>query len=133
MINIDFFQDVISKMDEEIGRPIKIIEEPAFIDMGETSMKPITYYKTLKDILYNSLQNVRFKENLSRQQYHSEKGKIRKGYLDQVSNFLKKHGLTQQFIDHELSEKHESYTFNITTNFYCPIYSGEFVITLDKN
>lgn len=86
-----------------IDKPIKLVIENDIL-----STKTEVYQLSLMDVLLQELrQNYILRKNLSRQQIHTERGKVKKEYYEQVINFLVKRGISREYINNEVNRKRE--------------------------
>jgi len=83
-------------------KPVKLVFE------NELKTKTEKYHLTIKEVLLDVLRwNWTLRKQLTRQQIHSERGKTKRGYYDQVVNFLVKRGISKEYIDNEVSQERE--------------------------
>jgi hypothetical protein len=91
------------------NKPVKII-----LENDSTSVTTEIYHLTLKEVLRDILnQNWKLRITLTTQQIRSEKGKVRKGYCDEVINFLHKRGVSKEYIENEVTIEREKLVFSI--------------------
>lgn len=97
----------------EKDNPVKII-----IEQEPLSTRIEKYYLTLKEVLLEILRcNLKLRRQLTRQQIHSERGKVKRGYSDQVINFLVKRGISKEYIDKEVSQERERWIISRQIHF----------------
>jgi hypothetical protein len=111
-------------------KPVKIVFEDKI-----KSSKTEKYHKSLKEVLYDLLWDWDIRENLSKQQIHSERGKIKRGYYDQSINFFVKRGATREFIINEVEQERERIVISVQHTFNTSMLSGNYkfgVVTLGK-
>ncbi len=102
-------------------KPIKII----FENNNNTSSKTEKYKLTLKEVLINELKyNYNLRKILTRQQIHTERGKIKNGNYNEVINFLVKRGISKEYIENEVNQERERTLFTIKTNIPISNVSG---------
>jgi len=103
-------------------RPVKIVFESDVM-----SNKTETYQLTLKEVLTEILKyNYRLRYNLTTQQIHSERGKVRKNNYSEVINFLTKRGISRDYIENEVSQIRERTIFTRNMNFNSDMIKGNF-------
>ena len=93
------------------NKPLKIVFEN-----NPISSKTEIYHVTLKELLTDILNENRVLRKLTTQQARSEKGKVRKGYFDEVINFLNKRGISREYIEKEIATERERVILNIDMN-----------------
>ena len=90
----------------EQNKPVKIVFE------NDCHMKNEKYTMTMYDVLKNELRwNYNLRKNLTRQQIHSERGKLRKGRYTEVINFLSNRGISRDYINNEATKERERVVF----------------------
>ena len=95
-----------------INKPVKVIFEENPVDEVYVER----YKKTPQEVLKDQLKyNYNLRKQLTRQQIHSEYGKLRSGNYEEVINFLLKRGVTSLELNQKLNEVHEMHTFKIKT------------------
>jgi len=101
-MDLEFSKDQIFIIPLE-DKPVKLIFENDI-----SSIKTEKYHLTLREVLFNILRcNFELRKNLTRQQIHSERGKVKRGCYDQVVNFLVKRDISKEYIDNEISQERE--------------------------
>ena len=103
-------------------KPLKIILE-------NNSLPPRTekYYLTLKEVLKQILNSDwKLRRTLTTQQIRSEKGKVRRGYCEEVINFLHKRGVSREYIESEVSTERERIIFSYPLNVSRDMINGNF-------
>ena len=94
------------------NKPVKVIFEENPVDEVYVER----YKKTPQEVLKDQLKyNYNLRRQLTRQQIHSEYGKLRSGNYEEVINFLLKRGVTSLELNQKLNEVHEMHTFEIKT------------------
>lgn len=94
------------------NKPVKVIFEENPVDEVYVER----YKKTPQEVLKDQLKyNYNLRRQLTRQQIHSEYGKLRSGNYEEVINFLLKRGVTSLELNQKLNEVHEMHTFKIKT------------------
>lgn len=94
------------------NKPVKVIFEENPVDEVYVER----YKKTPQEVLKDQLKyNYNLRKQLTRQQIHSEYGKLRSGNYEEVINFLLKRGVTSLELNQKLNEVHEMHTFKIKT------------------
>lgn len=105
------------------NKPVKVIFEENSVDEVYVER----YKKTPQEVLKDQLKyNYNLRKQLTRQQIHSEYGKLRSDNYEEVINFLLKRGVTSLELNQKLNEVHEMHTFKIKTKL------GINVLMLDK-
>lgn len=96
------------------GKPIKVVIENAPL---ETKIK--RYRKTPQQVLKDELKyNYKLRQQLTRQQIHSEYGKLRSSSWGEVINFVLKRGVTALELNQKLMEIHEDHQVTIKTQIF---------------
>jgi len=94
-------------------RPVKFVIE----NQNENTVKTEKYYKTLYEVIYDELRfNYMLRRNLTRQQIHTERGKLKHGRQEEVVNFLIKRGITKEYINTEVNQERERVIFTKKIN-----------------
>lgn len=95
-------------------KPVKIIiENEPIVDCGVER-----YKKTPREVLRDELKyNSDLRRQLTRQQIHSEYGKLKSNNCKEVVNFLLKRGITTSELNQKINEVHERHIIQITTKY----------------
>jgi hypothetical protein len=110
--NLPMNSNIIYIIPNPQDKPVKII-----IENNSPTVTTETYYLTLREVLKNILnQDWKLRNTLTTQQIRVEKGKVRKGYCDEVINFLNKRGISREYIEKEIATERERVILNINTN-----------------
>jgi len=93
-------------------RPLKLV-----IENNLVSSRTEKYFLTTKEVLKNILNSDwELRRTLTTQQIRSEKGKVRRGYYDEVINFLHKRGVNREYIENEVAMEREKIIFSQILN-----------------
>ena len=104
-------------------KPVKIVFEDNIID--DYSVEK--YRKTPQEVLKDELKyNHNLRQQLTRQQIHSEYGKLRSGNYEEVINFLLKRGVTTLELNQKLNEIHETHIVQVKLGLDTSFLSGKF-------
>lgn len=94
-------------------KPVKLIIE----NQNDTTTKTEKYKKTLYEVLKNELRfNHTLRRNLTKQQIHTENGKLKHGRFNEVINFLIKRGVSKEYIETEVNQERERVVFSTRIN-----------------
>jgi hypothetical protein len=105
-----------------INKPVKLVIENNII-----STKTEKYKLTIKEVLKDELKcNYKLRRNLTRQQIHTEYGKIHRGYYSEVINFLVKRGITKEYLENEINQERERCVFTRKMSFPLDILNCKF-------
>ena len=107
---------VVSKNED---RPIQIQIE----NSNNYKWSTKKYKKPINEVLWKILRHdYDLRKSLTRQQIHTEKGKIKRGNYTEVINFLVKRGISKEYIDDEINKERED---NVMTKEYnCDILNN---------
>ena len=111
-------------------KPVKIVFEDF---PSETRTEK--YHKSLKEVLYDLLWDWNIRRNLTKQQIHTERGKIRRGYYGQSTNFFVKRGIAKEFIESEIEQERERTIITMRHNINSSCLSSDFkfgILNLSK-
>jgi uncharacterized protein related to proFAR isomerase len=90
------------------NKPVKIVLENNY------SYRTEIYHLPLKDVLRNELRwNYELRRNLTKQQIHTEYGKLKRGRINEIINFLVKRGITKEYIENEVNQERENVVVSI--------------------
>lgn len=109
-------------LDTQKDKPVKIIFENNI-----SNVKTEKYHLTLRQVLFEILKgNWELRRNLTRQQIHSERGKVRRGNYEEVINFLNKRGVSREYINNEISQERENIIITIPLKINTEDVYGKF-------
>lgn len=106
-------------------KPVKIVLEGNSISEYTTRK----YRKRPQEVLRDELKyNYNLRKQLTRQQIHSEYGKLKSGNYKEVINFLLKRGVTTSELNRKLNEIHEDIIMQVETKIDTSTINGKFGI-----
>jgi len=98
---------ILPSANKSTDKSVKLI-----IEDRKNETREERYYLSIKEVLFNILRwDFQLRQKLSRQQIHSERGKVKKGNYNEVINFLNKRGVSKKFIEHKINEEHTRFVF----------------------
>lgn len=100
-------------------KPVKIKFEDTYNNVLCKNIKP-----SIQEVLISILRELWANNKITGQQYKVERGKIRRNYCDQVTNFLTKRGISQTDIIEKLNEESQVLTFTKRIPVHC--VNGQF-------
>lgn len=101
-------------------KPIKLV-----VENNSSSQIVEKYHLTLKEVLKDILNgDWKLRSTLTRQQIRTEKGKIRRGYYEEVINFLHKRGISREYIKNEVAMVRERIVIGIKCNVSKDVLDG---------
>lgn len=87
-------------------------------DINDANISTKKYKKSINEVLWEILRwNYDLRKNLTRQQIHTEKGKVKRSNYSEIINFLVKRGISKEFIDNEINQEREDIILSI--NYGC--------------
>jgi hypothetical protein len=93
-----------------------------FENREDITTKTENYKLSLYEVLKHELRwNWELRRKLSKQQIHTERGKLKRGRYNEVINFFVKRGISKEYIDNEVNQEREriviTQTLNIPLNY----------------
>lgn len=102
-------KEIFDMTSNHIDRPVKL-----YFKNKIKESKVEIYKLTLKEVLLEILKyNYDLRMKLTKQQIHSERGKLKHGNYKEVVNFLVKRGITKNYINTELNIERERIVYII--------------------